>query len=36
MTSRGGTQTLEPGDVESAARELVETGRSLNRALLGA
>ena len=31
-----GKRSVEPGDVEAAAREMVEDGGSLNRALLGA
>jgi len=36
MLSRKAERALEPGDVEAAAREMVEVGGSLNRALLGA
>ena len=36
MLARDADRALEPGDVEDAAREMVEVGGSLNRALLGA
>jgi len=36
MLSRNGGRAVEAGDVEQAVREMLETGGSLNRSLLGA